>query len=102
MNKPKLNYWAYIPPMPAEEIARAVRDYESAGLEGIWISQTFRAPFGPLCAAAARRRQLKPGAGIALAFTRSPPATACNAMAHDLISNGSAVLGLGSSPRDQK
>src|SRR3546814_20063965 len=41
MNKPKLNYWAYIPPMPAEEIARAVRDYESAGLEGIWISQTF-------------------------------------------------------------
>src|SRR3546814_1403401 len=44
MNKPKLNYWAYIPPMPAEEIARAVRDYESAGLEGIWISQTFGAP----------------------------------------------------------
>src|SRR3546814_11123437 len=29
MNKPKLNYWAYIPPMPAEEIARAVRDYSS-------------------------------------------------------------------------
>src|SRR3546814_1925562 len=95
MNKPKLNYWAYIPPMPAEEIARAVRDYESAGLEGIWISQTFGAPFGPLCAAAASSSKLKLGAGIALAFTRSPLETACNAMDLDLISNGRAVLGLG-------
>src|SRR3546814_11585853 len=75
-----LNYWSYIPPMPAEEIARAVRDYESAGLEGIWISQTFGAPFGPLCAAGASSSKLKPGAGIALAFTRSPLETACNAM----------------------
>src|SRR3546814_6091816 len=101
MNKPKLNYWAYIPPIPAEEIARAVRYYGSDGLEGIWISHTFGAPFGPLCAAGASSSKLKLGAGIALAFTRSPLETACNAMDLDLISNGRAVLGLGSSARDQ-
>src|SRR3546814_7927280 len=62
---------------------------------------TFGAPFGPLCAAAASSSKLKLGAGIALAFTRSPLETACNAMDLDLISNGRAVLGLGSSARDQ-
>lgn len=89
--------WAQLPPMPREQLVAAVARYESAGLEGIWSSQTFGAPFGPLSAAAAVSETLKLGTGIALAFVRSPLETACNIMDLDLISDGRAVLGLGSS-----
>ena len=89
--------WAQLPPMPRERLVAAVAAYESAGLEGIWSSQTFGAPFLPLSAAAAVSETLKLGTGIALAFVRSPLETACNIMDLDLISDGRAVLGLGSS-----
>jgi probable F420-dependent oxidoreductase len=89
--------WAQLPPMPRARLVAAVARYESAGLEGIWASQTFGAPFLPLSAAAAVSETLKLGTGIALAFVRSPLETACNIMDLDLISDGRAVLGLGSS-----
>jgi len=92
-----MRVWAQMPPMPREQLVAAVRRYESARLEGIWCSQTFGAPFGPLCAAAAVSETVKLGTGIALAFARSPVETACNAMDLDLISGGRTVLGLGSS-----
>ena len=57
-------------------------------MEGIWASQTFGAPFGPLSAAAVVSKRLKLGTGIALAFVRSPLETACNIMDLDLISGG--------------
>jgi len=76
-----------------------VQQYESAGLEGVWSSQTFGAPFIPLAAAAAVSDTLKLGTGIALAFTRSPLETALNAMDVDRISGGRCVLGLGSSAK---
>ena len=89
--------WAQLPPLPREQLVAAVAGYESAGLEGIWASQTFGAPFLPLSAAAAVSENLKLGTGIALAFVRSPLETACNIMDLDLISGGRSVLGLGSS-----
>jgi probable F420-dependent oxidoreductase len=92
-----LRIWAQLPPLPREHLIAAVQRYESAGLEGIWCSQTFGAPFGTLSAAAVAGKQLKLGTGIALAFVRSPLETALNIMDLDLISGGRAVLGLGSS-----
>lgn len=89
--------WAQLPPLPRERLVQAVATYEAAGLEGIWSSQTFGAPFLPLSAAAAVSERLQLGTGIALAFVRSPLETACNIMDLDLISDGRAVLGLGSS-----
>lgn len=89
--------WAQLPPMPRERLVNAVELYESAGLDGIWASQTFGAPFLPLSAAAVVSERVKLGTGIALAFVRSPLETACNIMDLDLISGGRAVLGLGSS-----
>ncbi len=89
--------WAQLPPMPRQRLVAAVERYESAGLDGIWASQTFGAPFLPLSAAAAVSERVKLGTGIALAFVRSPLETACNIMDLDLISDGRAVLGLGSS-----
>jgi probable F420-dependent oxidoreductase len=94
-----LRIWAQLPPMPRERLIAAVRHFESAGLEGIWASQTFGAPFLPLSAAAVASERLKLGTGIALAFVRSPLETACNIMDLDLISGGRSVLGLGSSAK---
>jgi probable F420-dependent oxidoreductase len=93
----KVRIWAQLPPMPRQALVAAVQSYESANLVGIWASQTFGAPFGPLAAAAAVSKRLQLGTGIALAFVRSPLETACNIMDLDLISGGRAVLGLGSS-----
>jgi probable F420-dependent oxidoreductase len=95
----KLRIWAQLPPMPSEHLVSAVQRIETAALEGIWCSQTFGAPFGPLSAAAVASRHLKLGCGIALAFVRSPLETACNIMDLDLISGGRSVLGLGSSAK---
>lgn len=89
--------WAQLPPMPREQLVKAVALYEDAGLKGIWASQTFGAPFLPLSAAAAVSQRVQLGTGIALAFVRSPLETACNIIDLDLISDGRAVLGLGSS-----
>ncbi|MDB5687698.1 MAG: oxidoreductase [Rhizorhabdus sp.] len=93
--------WAQLPPMPKDGLAALVERYESANLEGIWSPQLFGAPFGTLSAAAMASDKLKLGAGIALAFVRSPLETACSAIDLDLISNGRVVLGLGSSAESQ-
>jgi probable F420-dependent oxidoreductase len=95
----KLRIWAQLPPLPREHLIAAVQRFESAALEGIWCSQTFGAPFGPLSAAAVASQRLKLGTGIALAFVRSPLETACNIMDLDLLSGGRSVLGLGSSAK---
>ena len=95
----KQKIWAQLPPLPQDILVQQVRKYETAGLEGIWSSQTFGAPFVPLAAAATVSSKIKLGTGIALAFTRSPLETACNAMDLDLISGGRLVLGLGSSAK---
>jgi probable F420-dependent oxidoreductase len=89
--------WGQIAPLPQHQLAQAARDLETAGLEGVWAPQLFGAPFAPLAAVAMATERLKLGSGIALAFTRSPLETACNALDLDLISNGRLVLGLGSS-----
>lgn len=98
MNQRK-KIWAQLPPLPKAMLADLVNQYESAGLEGIWTSQTFGAPFLALSAAAMVSDRLKLGTGIALAFARSPLETALNIMDLDRISGGRAVLGLGSSAR---
>lgn len=91
--------WAQLPPLPQKALVGLVQGYETAGIEGLWASQTFGSPFLPLSAAAAVSDNLKLGTGIALAFARSPLETALNAMDLDRISGGRAVLGLGSSAK---
>jgi probable F420-dependent oxidoreductase len=94
-----IKIWAQLPPVYKDVLIPLVQGYEAAGVEGIWCSQTFAAPFLPLSAAAAVSDNLKLGTGIALAFARSPLETALNAMDLDRISGGRAVLGLGSSAK---
>jgi len=93
--------WAELPVLPASDLVPLVQAWESAGVEGVWAPQIFGAPFTVLAAAAAVTRRIKLGTGIALAFARSPLETACSAIDLDHISQGRAVLGLGSSARSQ-
>lgn len=93
--------WAGLPVMPAREMVPLVQSWEASGVEGVWTPQIFGAPFTALAAAAAVTKRLKLGSGIALAFTRSPLETACSAIDLDHISDGRAVLGLGSSAKSQ-
>lgn len=93
--------WAELPVLSASELTPLVQGWETAGIEGIWAPQIFGAPFTTLAAAAAVTNRIKLGTGIALAFTRSPLETACSAIDLDHISDGRAVLGLGSSAKSQ-
>ena len=93
--------WAELPVLPAPELVPLVQGWEAAGVEGVWAPQIFGAPFAALAAAAAVTKRIKLGTGIALAFTRSPLETACSAIDLDHISEGRAVLGLGSSAQSQ-
>lgn len=93
--------WAQVVPMPGEDLAALARNYEAAGVEGVWAPQMFGAPFTTLAAVAPATQRIKLGTGIALAFVRSPLETACSAIDLDLISNGRVVLGLGSSAQSQ-
>lgn len=94
-----IKIWAQLPPLPQQALVALVQAYESAGVEGLWASQTFGSPFLPLSAAATVSENLKLGTGIALAFARSPLETALNVVDLDRISGGRAVLGLGSSAK---
>lgn len=93
--------WAELPVLPARELVPLVQGWEAAGVEGVWAPQIFGAPFTTLAAAAAVTSRIKLGTGIALAFTRSPLETACSAIDLDHISDGRALLGLGSSAESQ-
>jgi len=93
--------WAELPVLSASELVPLVQRLEAAGVEGVWAPQIFGAPFTVLAAAAAVTQRIKLGTGIALAFTRSPLETACSAIDLDHISDGRAVLGLGSSAKSQ-
>jgi probable F420-dependent oxidoreductase len=96
-----LPVWAELPVLPASELVPLVQGFEAAGVEGVWAPQIFGAPFAVLAAAAAVTKRIKLGTGIALAFTRSPLETACSVIDLDHISDGRAVLGLGSSAESQ-
>ena len=98
---PRTPVWAELPVLPASELVPLVQSWEDAGVEGVWAPQIFGAPFTTLAAAAAVTTRIKLGTGIALAFTRSPLETACSAIDLDHISDGRAVLGLGSSAESQ-
>jgi probable F420-dependent oxidoreductase len=93
--------WTQLPVLPADELVPLVRKWETAGIEGVWVPQIFGLPFVTLAAAASVTSRIKLGSGIALAFTRSPLETACSVIDLDHISNGRAVLGLGSSAQSQ-
>jgi F420-dependent oxidoreductase-like protein len=81
---------------PFASVADAIRDYEQAGLDIVWVAESygFDAPtlMGYL---AARTERLQIGSGILQIYTRTPTLLAQTAAGLDRISNGRAILGLG-------
>lgn len=93
----KREFWAPLPVLPGPALAALARQYEAIGFEGVFSTQVYGPPFVPLAAASTVTTRLKLGTGIAIAATRSPMETAMAAMDLDRISEGRAVLGLGTS-----
>lgn len=80
-------------------IAGVARWAEEMALATLWASEAGHDPFLPLALAAADTRQLPLGTGIAIAFARSPFATAQAAWDLQRLSEGRFLLGLGSQVR---
>ena len=90
-------FWAVLPVLPAPELTALAQQYENLGFEGVFATQVYGPPFVPLAAASTVTSQLQLGTGIAITAARSPMETAMAIMDLDRISEGRAVLGLGTS-----
>jgi probable F420-dependent oxidoreductase len=73
--------------------------YERLGADGLWSYETGHDPFLPLLAAALTTARVSLGTGIAVAFARTPFATAQTAWDLQRVSNGRLRLGLGTQVR---
>jgi len=71
---------------------------EQVRVESVWASEAWgREAFLALAAVAARTKRVKLGTGIVNVFSRSPGLLAMSAATLDELSNGRAILGIGTS-----
>lgn len=75
------------------------RRAEAAGVAGLWSADVSHDPFLPLAVAAEHTDRLELGTAIAVAFARSPVATAMTAWDLARLSRGRFILGLGTQVR---
>jgi F420-dependent oxidoreductase-like protein len=81
-----------------QDIVSCGRLAEEVGLETVWISEAWgRDAFLALAAVAASTHRIKLGTGIVNVYSRSPATIAMAITTLDELSNGRAILGLGSS-----
>jgi probable F420-dependent oxidoreductase len=79
-----------------QEAARLASRAEAAGLEAVWALDVRRDPYLLCAAAVGATSRIAVGTNVAVAFARSPTATAVAAWDLGLWSGGRFVLGLGS------
>ena len=80
------------------DIVSVCRVAEDAGLESVWIPEAWgRDAFLALAAIANATQHIKLATGIINVYSRSPAAIAMGASTLDELSNGRAILGIGSS-----
>ena len=79
-----------------EELTAAARAAESAGFADVWVPELHRSAFIPAAAMAQATERVGVGTAIALAFVRSPMATALEALDVDELAGGRFTLGIGS------
>jgi probable F420-dependent oxidoreductase len=77
----------------------AARAAEELGFAGLWTSETKHDSFLPLAVAAAETERISLGTSIAVAFSRSPMATAQVAWDLQDLCGGRFILGLGTQVR---
>jgi probable F420-dependent oxidoreductase len=76
--------------------ARLAAQAEAAGCDAVWVLDVRREPYLMAAAAVQATERLQVGTNVAVAFARSPTATATAAWDLGLWSGGRFVLGLGS------
>ena len=81
------------------DVPDLARRAETAGVAGLWSADVSHDPFLPLAVAAEHTHHLELGTAIAVAFARSPLATAMTAWDLARLSRGRFILGLGSQVR---
>src|SRR5581483_7917297 len=77
------------------EVPAAARAAEEAGFDAVWSMEAGNDGFLPLALAAEHTRGIKRGAGVAIAFPRSPMVAAYTAYGLARLSEGRFILGLG-------
>jgi probable F420-dependent oxidoreductase len=76
--------------------AKAAREAEEAGYDGIWSAETSHDPLFPLLLAAEATERIELGTSIVVAFARSPMTLAVQANDLQAYTKGRLILGLGS------
>ena len=83
-----------------EEIIAVARRADELGYNTMWTGESWgRDVFTILTMIACHTNQIRVGTGIATVFSRTPAMTAQSIASLDVVSNGRAVLGLGTSGR---
>src|SRR3990172_2100192 len=82
---------------PLLDLARAAREAEAAGCEGVWVpdERFFRDPYAVLAGIASGTRRVHVGPCVTDPFVRHPALTAMAIGTINEISGGRAVLGMG-------
>lgn len=81
------------------DVAAEAQRYERLGFAGLWTFETTGDPFLPLLPAALATTRISVGTNIAVAFARSPYASAVAAWDLQKASGGRLILGLGTQVR---
>ena len=81
--------------LPLRQMQALARDVETAGFDGLWVTEGGRSALSGCTAAALATERLDLGTGIAVAFPRSPMITAVDAWELAEASGGRFALGLG-------
>ena len=85
--------------IPLAQAGEEALRYQRLGFDGLWTFETRNDPFLTLLPAALSTQTLSIGTNIAVAFARSPFATAMLAWDLQRASNGRLILGLGTQVR---
>jgi len=86
-------------PLNIREFASLAQTAESVGLDAVLVEETKDDPYQLLALGASATSTIGIGTSVAMAFPRSPTATAMSAWSLQKLSNGRFVLGLGSQVR---
>lgn len=86
-------------PLDIRSFGEGAARAEEAGLDAVLVEETKDDPFQLLALGAAATDRIGLGTSVAMAFPRSPTVTAMSAWSLQKVSNGRAILGLGSQVR---
>ena len=86
-------------PLDIRDVARLAQGAEKVGLDAVLVEETKDDPFQMMALGATTTERIQLGTSVAMAFPRSPTATAMSAWSLSKLSGGRFMLGLGTQVR---